>query len=276
MVIAQLTITPSEICGIILGDTCAHVYNPLYNWSLPLSPIPKPPINPIPIDPATPTRTPSGTDDEPRKTLKVLQLSDTHIDLEYLEGGDAVCGEPLCCREPSPERSSGHHGHHGIPADDKAGYWGDYRDCDIPLRTLESMLQFINANHDDLDLVFWTGDVPAHDVWNQTRSGQISLIRTVSNLMTKYLGHVPILPALGNHESAPVNRYRTFLILLIHSIFFDTIQLFTAFRDPKWKVTVPLTGCTRPSMIFGAIGCPKVPEQVSKSKYLKYFDYYLR
>ena len=205
MVIAQLTITPSEICGIILGDTCAHVYNPLYNWSLPLSPIPKPPITPIPIDPM-PTVDPSG-DVPTRRTIRVLQLSDTHIDLEYAEGSDAVCGEPLCCRENSRERAGHGLQRHGITADERAGYWGDYRDCDIPLRTLESMLQFIQANHDDLDLVFWTGDVPAHDIWNQTRSGQISLIRTVSNMMTKYLGHVPILPALGNHESAPVNRW---------------------------------------------------------------------
>ena len=213
MVIAQLTITPSEICGVILGDTCAHVYNPLYNWTLPLSPIPKPPINPILIEPPSPVQPPSGSDSpapsddpQPRRTLRVLQLSDTHIDLEYAQGGDAVCGEPLCCRESGSERAGLLHERHGITPDERAGYWGDYRDCDIPLRTLESMLAFIQANHPDLDLVFWTGDVPAHDIWNQTRSGQISLIRTVSNLMSKYLGHIPILPALGNHESAPVNR----------------------------------------------------------------------
>lgn len=78
-VVAKLALSPSEICGIVLGDSCAHVYNPLHNWTLPLSPIPKPPVAPK-------TRSPSG------QTLRVLQISDTHVDPLYEVGGDAVCG----------------------------------------------------------------------------------------------------------------------------------------------------------------------------------------
>ncbi|KAI1300253.1 Sphingomyelin phosphodiesterase [Halotydeus destructor] len=184
-VIAKLALTPSEICGIMLGDKCAHTTNPLHNWTLPLSPIPKP-DKPRP----GPPRKSSGP------PLRVLQLSDTHIDTQYSVGGDAVCGEPLCCR-PALREAPGH---------ELSGYWGDYRDCDIPLRTLDAMLAHIGAHHGDLDYVMWTGDVPAHDVWNQTRKGQIKLLRTVSALIDKHLGHVAVLPALGNHESAPVNR----------------------------------------------------------------------
>ena len=184
-VIAQLALSPTEICGIILGDSCAHVTNPLHNWTLPLTPFPKPPLTP-PSPPAT------GA-----PTLRMLQLSDTHVDLQYLDGSNAVCGEPLCCRESSPL----------LPRNDMAGYWGDYRDCDIPMRTLESLIKAIAAKHTDLDFVIWTGDVPAHDIWNQTRAGQLSLIREVSSLFDEHLGHVPIMPALGNHESAPVNSF---------------------------------------------------------------------
>ena len=185
-----MTITPSEICGVILGDSCGHVQNPLYNWTLPLTPVPKPPVA-LP-GPTTPTS---------KKLLRVLQLSDTHIDLRYAEGGNAACGEPLCCRPPEGLEKI-----FPIPKKNKAGYWGDYRDCDIPMRTFESTLSHIKANHDDLDFVLWTGDIPPHDVWNQSRTSQIQLIKSASDLMTKYLSHVPILPALGNHEADPVNR----------------------------------------------------------------------
>lgn len=185
-VISQLSLSPTEICGIILGDSCAHVTNPLHNWTLPLTPFNKPDPLPVPSPhvPGSPT-------------FRMLQLSDTHIDLKYKEGTSAVCGEPLCCREVNAK----------LPESDLSGYWGDYRDCDIPLRTLEGMMKAIAAKHKDLDFVIWTGDVPAHDIWNQTRDGQLDLIRTVSSLFDQYLGHVPILPALGNHESAPVNSF---------------------------------------------------------------------
>lgn len=128
----------------------------------------------------------------------MLQLSDTHIDLLYREGTNAVCGEPLCCREAPTVK---------LPENDISGYWGDYRDCDIPMRTLEAMVKAIADKHKDIDFVIWTGDVPAHDIWNQTREGQLRLIRNVSSLFDQYFGHLPIMPALGNHESAPVNSF---------------------------------------------------------------------
>ena len=31
-------------------------------------------------------------------TLRILQLSDIHVDLLYKAGSNANCGEPLCCR----------------------------------------------------------------------------------------------------------------------------------------------------------------------------------
>lgn len=186
-VVSKLALSPSEICGIILGDTCAHVYNPLYNWTLPLTPVPKPPLR----------ATALGKNKSDNKVLRVLHLSDTHVDTQYATGGDALCGEPLCCRPA--ERN--------VPLAEQSGYWGDYRDCDVPLRTLDGMLKHISMFHKDIDYVIWTGDVPAHDVWNQTRNGQLKIIRTVASLLDRHLGHIPLLPALGNHESAPANRY---------------------------------------------------------------------
>lgn len=31
--------------------------------------------------------------------MKFLQLSDIHLDNDYMEGSKAVCKEPLCCRK---------------------------------------------------------------------------------------------------------------------------------------------------------------------------------
>lgn len=36
--------------------------------------------------------------------FKVLQISDTHYDLDYVEGSVSNCEEPLCCRTYSTLR----------------------------------------------------------------------------------------------------------------------------------------------------------------------------
>ena len=47
-------------------------------------------------------------DTKPRKTLKFMHVTDIHVDLEYAEGYDADCGEPICCRKQN-----------GLPKDPK-------------------------------------------------------------------------------------------------------------------------------------------------------------
>lgn len=71
-------------------------------------------------------------------TIKVLHLADIHWDPEYLEGSNAQCGDPLCCRASSGEV---------INATDAAGYWGDKRDCDIPWRTVEKAVASMARQH---------------------------------------------------------------------------------------------------------------------------------
>ena len=70
--------------------------------------------------------------------MKVLHLSDTHFDPRYLEGSNADCDEPLCCRLDS-----------GVPKsnDKRAGIFGDYRKCDTPKRTIVEMLSHIAYVH---------------------------------------------------------------------------------------------------------------------------------
>ncbi|KOC60419.1 Sphingomyelin phosphodiesterase, partial [Habropoda laboriosa] len=114
------------------------------------------------------------------------------------EGANADCNEPLCCRltNGAPQSSAS-----------AAGRWGDYRKCDTPKRTVEHMLKHIVDTHSDIDYILWTGDLPPHDVWNQTRDENLKVLHeTVTQLIEMFPG-IPIFPALGNHESAPVNSF---------------------------------------------------------------------
>ncbi|XP_046643241.1 sphingomyelin phosphodiesterase-like isoform X1 [Daphnia pulicaria] len=187
-VLSRLILTADEICGFVIGDVCAIPYNPYHDWEVALPPIPKPAL--------ISQQMPNGGVSSP--PLKVLHLSDTHFDPYYHEGSTANCNEPLCCRLTD-----------GIPDSptNGAGRWGDYRKCDTPRHTIESMLQHIANYHQDIDFIIWTGDLPPHDVWNQTRNDNLYVLRETVRQLTFYFPNTRIFPALGNHESAPVNSF---------------------------------------------------------------------
>ncbi|KAL0268955.1 UNVERIFIED_CONTAM: hypothetical protein PYX00_010720 [Menopon gallinae] len=185
-VLSKVSLGPDEICSLVIGDACGDVYNPLHEWSVQFPPVTKPTV------PAPQAPTPGAPN------FKVLHLSDTHFDPYYLEGSNADCSEPLCCRltnGPAANREAA------------AGRWGDYRKCDTPQRTIDHMLQHISATHPDIDYIIWTGDIPPHDVWNQTREENIMILKETVQQLTQFFPGVPIFPALGNHEAAPVNSF---------------------------------------------------------------------
>ncbi|KAL2806609.1 sphingomyelin phosphodiesterase isoform 5 [Daubentonia madagascariensis] len=177
-------LSPSEACGLLLGSTCGH-WDIFSSWNISLpatpKPLPKPPSPPAPGAPIS----------------RILFLTDLHWDHDYLEGTDPNCADPLCCRRGS-----------GLPPTSQpgAGYWGEYSKCDLPLRTLESLLSGLGPAG-PFDMVYWTGDIPAHDVWQQSRQDQLRALTTITALVRKFLGPVPVYPAVGNHESTPVNGF---------------------------------------------------------------------
>jgi len=193
-VLRQVVLDSNEICGSVVGEACGSGnISPSLEWSVTFPPVPKPPVVQY-IGPE------SKVGGKPTPTLKILQISDTHWDPWYEPGANAECNEPLCCRissgpPPPPQSRKG------------AGIWGDYRKCDTPRVTIESMLGHIRDAHPDIDYIIWTGDIPAHDVWNQTHSSNINVIKDTVDLMLQYFPHTPIFPALGNHEGAPVNSF---------------------------------------------------------------------
>ncbi|KAK7075333.1 Sphingomyelin phosphodiesterase, partial [Halocaridina rubra] len=116
----------ATICGWLLDGSCQST--DLQNWTLPL-----PGNKPEPEHPEPQQPTPG--------TIRILHLSDLHVDLLYNEGSAAVCGHPLCCRNAF-----------GLPGpgEDAAGYWGALSNCDIPLVTLENLIANAAAMNPDL------------------------------------------------------------------------------------------------------------------------------
>ncbi|XP_071093407.1 sphingomyelin phosphodiesterase-like [Haliotis cracherodii] len=185
-VIQQTALSPNDICGLLLGSDCATPYFPTEMWNISLPDTPKPPVKP-PRHPAP---------GSPK--VRFLQLTDIHIDLMYQEGSNAICHEPLCCRSNDGKPAA------GVPG---AGRWGDSRSCDSPLILVDNLFQHLASKTDEFDFVIFTGDIAAHDVWNQTRSEQITALERLVSYFDKYLPGKQVYFCAGNHDSAPCNSF---------------------------------------------------------------------
>ena len=175
-----------DICGMVREGECARHSPRMSDWALSIDDLNR--RSPIPV----PLPVPAGS---PKQ--KVLHLSDPHVLLDYTIGSLAKCNLPSCCSASN-----------GFPSNkkDAAGYFGDYK-CDLPPWALDHMLADIRARHKDIDYVLITGDFPAHDIWRQNRTRNLESIRLVASVMKKHFGDIPVLPAIGNHESFPVNMF---------------------------------------------------------------------
>lgn len=119
-------------------------------------------------------------------------MSDLHLDYDYTEGTSNVCGAPLCCRSDSgPAKSN----------DTRAGKWGDYN-CDIPVRTMNSLLSMIK---DEIkpDVVFWGGDSVPHNIESLTFDTNVEIIKNITSEVKAGLDGLKIFPAIGNHDTYP-------------------------------------------------------------------------
>lgn len=120
----QLEMSATEICLFVLDEKCAQdAENLKHVWNITLPPFSKPEIQELPLPRENAAR------------LKVLHLSDTHYDPWYVVGSNANCDEPLCCRDG-----------YAAATINAAGKWGGYK-CDVPLRTLENLLDHILTAH---------------------------------------------------------------------------------------------------------------------------------
>ncbi|PAV87727.1 hypothetical protein WR25_03763 [Diploscapter pachys] len=177
---------PSVACGYLLPQ-CADSTDPEgAAWIVTLPPKPK--NSPRK---SRPTRYSSRSN---AKDLRVLQLTDIHVDFQYVPGSEAQCSMPVCCRDNSSKPTQ------------KAGYWGTAADCDIPPWTVEHMLQHTSQNH-QIDAIILTGDYINHVDWQYSEDEHLVVLRKLQNLIVKYFPSTPTYWSLGNHEGVPVNSF---------------------------------------------------------------------
>ncbi|GMR31699.1 hypothetical protein PMAYCL1PPCAC_01895, partial [Pristionchus mayeri] len=178
---------PDELCGIFVDD-CGTPVNPLkVLWNITI-PGGKPAVKPWP------------SVNSPKKTQRVLHLSDIHIDREYTEGSEADCLDDqllgLCCRY-SPDSPA------GTPVKTPAGKWGSVAYCDLPYRTFEAAMKHISETHKDLDYIIITGDMLSHDMWDYSQDKTLTNYENVTQVLVNYFPNARIYESIGNHEGVP-------------------------------------------------------------------------
>ncbi|CAG2103821.1 unnamed protein product [Medioppia subpectinata] len=191
-VLQNTNLTVPEVCAALLHPDCmTHLGLPLtryVHWELPL-----------PKRRRFKPRYPRNK----KRQLKMLHLTDVHLDLCYAPGSASHCREPLCCRPSSPpltsRSSAGNH---------SAGYWAETRfSCDARLEFVAAAIKHMADRHRDLDFIIWTGDNAPHDVWNTTRESNLRHILEVTRIVKRAFRGKPVFPTLGNHDTHPNNMY---------------------------------------------------------------------
>ena len=136
------------------------------------------------------------------KRVKVLHLSDFHIDPRYSAGSEANCTTGLCCRT-NVHAAGANVGQISLPAP----LYGAY-ECDTPYYLGLTALQAIAplTGTDGPNSAAWTiytGDLVSHDSQNQLSRAYTEYAETsVYDLFKEYIGS-PVFPVLGNHDSNP-------------------------------------------------------------------------
>ncbi|KAK9884420.1 hypothetical protein WA026_007267 [Henosepilachna vigintioctopunctata] len=130
--------------------------------------------------------------------LKIIQITDVHYDPSYKEGSNAKCELPLCCEEQN-----------GIPTNpsDAAGMFGDYRTCDMPRKAILNLLNEIRTSQRDIDYIYFTGDIIAHNDWETSKMSNLKTIKEFYDYIFQHFPNISVYPILGNHEAYPCNLY---------------------------------------------------------------------
>ena len=134
--------------------------------------------------------------------VKVLHLSDFHLDPRYSAASEANCSASLCCRTNVQNAVLGA-GQVSLPAP----LYGSFK-CDTPYDLGLAALQSIGpltGTHGNSSFAWtvYTGDLVSHDSQNQLSRAYTEYAETsVYELFKAYIGG-PVFPVLGNHDSNP-------------------------------------------------------------------------
>lgn len=136
------------------------------------------------------------------KRVKVLHLSDFHLDPRYAVKSEANCSSGLCCR------TNVHATGLTLPQIElPAPLYGAYR-CDTPYYLALAALQSIapltgTKGNSTIAWTIYTGDLVAHDSQNQLSRAYTEYAEySTYNMFKDYIGS-PVFAVLGNHDSNP-------------------------------------------------------------------------
>ena len=128
--------------------------------------------------------------------LKMLQITDIHLDTKYIENGAVFCDEPICCRSPASNYSR-----------IKSGKFGYVGYCDANINLIESLID--KAYELKPDFIIWTGDNSPHSSKNSTQEDNYEATIIIRDKLDQKFNHsIPVYPALGNHEIYPNDLYK--------------------------------------------------------------------
>lgn len=138
--------------------------------------------------------------------VKVLHMSDFHLDARYAVSAEADCTGGLCCR--TDKHHNGSEDHVVLPA----SAYGAFR-CDTPYDLGLAALQAVGpltgtgkgCKQESLAWTLYTGDLVSHDPESQMSREYVEYTETsIFHMFKKYLTG-PVFAALGNHDSSPEN-----------------------------------------------------------------------
>ncbi|KAK9850336.1 hypothetical protein MYU51_012249 [Penicillium brevicompactum] len=138
--------------------------------------------------------------------VKVLHLSDFHLDARYAVSSEANCSSNLCCRSDNDNELSEDEPLLSAPA------YGSFL-CDTPYDLGLSALQAVGpltgtgkGKHDEhLAWTLYTGDLVSHDPAPQISKALTQYTETSIYGMFKHYLSGPVFAALGNHDTSPAN-----------------------------------------------------------------------
>lgn len=169
-------LTATAVCSLLLQGECGKLDESL-NFSIKIS--------------SSSSRKQSKSEFVDSNKIKILHFSDIHYDPNYLVAGMANCKDPCCCRMKQG---------FAVKNEDKAGYYGDYRNCDMPWHSVEDAIKSAARQHPDAEIIYYTGDFVDHGVWETTAKGNIQIMDRVNKLFKEVFGDKPVYSILGNHE----------------------------------------------------------------------------
>ncbi|WFD36533.1 hypothetical protein MCUN1_003416 [Malassezia cuniculi] len=150
-----------------------------------------------------------------KRPLRVLHLSDIHVDPRYAVGGEVDCDSGQCCRSNSWSADKWD-GSPFAPGDlpkanlsKAAGYWGSAK-CDSPWALVGSAMQALQhiEGADPIELGVFTGDLATHDRdWQVSRDLVKYAEIALYTLLKDTLGNMTMVVTLGNHDTAPADFF---------------------------------------------------------------------